>query len=35
MALSAGLDAIDKIFANIHVPPGRVGNTGSKALNMI
>ena len=26
-------DAVDKIFAKIHIPPGRVGNTGSKFLN--
>ena len=26
-------DAIDKIFAKIHIPPGRVGNTGSSFLN--
>ena len=26
-------DAVDKIFAKIHIPPGRVGNTGSSFLN--
>ncbi|MCU1400965.1 MAG: hypothetical protein JWN62_4074 [Acidimicrobiales bacterium] len=26
-------DAVDKIFAKIHIPPGRVGDTGSSFLN--
>ena len=26
-------DAVDRIFAKIHIPPGRVGNTGSSFLN--
>ncbi len=26
-------DAVDSIFAKIHIPPGRVGNTGSSFLN--
>ncbi len=26
-------DAVDRLFAKIHIPPGRVGNTGSGFLN--
>lgn len=26
-------DAVDKLFAKIHIPPGKVGNTGSSFLN--